>query len=184
MAIVEILNKIEDVKYPPIDLKQSDLLNIIWKQFDPISVKNTEQEKLPDDVAGIFRIRRNPNEISEEAKSGIIQVFCGSKRCDIRVTCSPGEILYIGKSTKIKERVAQIFSLDENSNSVARKLVAIFKEPHNQPEAKDMTPQLLKEIKSRIMFEYLLEPHPILREFLKSYAVSIDRPCLNIGLEH
>lgn len=189
MAIVEILDEIDGVKYPPIDLKQSDLFNITWKEFDLISVnkkkqkENEEEQEESSVIAGIFRIRINPNETLEKAKSGIIQVFYTPKARDIRVTYSSGEILYIGKTHDIRKRVRKIFSRNGGSNLVARKIAAIFKES-KQNSKNDITIETLNDIKKRVVLDYMEVTHPIIREFLKSYAVSIDRPCLNTGLEH
>ncbi len=95
---------------------------------------------------------------------------------------------YIGKARDVKERVTRIFSTQQSSNSVARKIAALIdettpKEAADNPK-KPIVDDKLEEIVPQIVFDFVLEVHPVRRDFMKAYAVSNEKPCLNIGLEH
>lgn len=178
MATVEFLNPLEELGVGTINLD-----SLVWRTARSIL-------DLPD-TGGLFRIRWNTNESHTFLKRrGIINVSYGYRgriADELLVTSYPDDILYIGKSQSIRQRFNTIISDDPNSNAVARKIFALLIDdsstaPRHQRD--DITAQELEEILAEIVCDYMEIPHPVEREFRRSYEIGIAKPCLNIEFEH
>ena len=170
MALVRFLEDNEELPREQYDLKD-DLPPLNWSP-------DTLLEKLPN-KSGLFRIYWNPEaDLASLHFPRSIRVAYRSKRRPIEVTCFQDDILYIGKSRLIKSRVKCILSQNVSTNLVAQKIALLL------GVSTSLEKPVLDEIKSLLAFNYILEPHPIKRDFMKAAAVGYIRPCLNIGLEH
>lgn len=151
-------------------------------------------DKEGDGIGGLFRIRWNPEVPHFSSRTGVVVVAYGFRAnyaSLLRVTSSPDDILYIGKARDVWARVARMFSTQQSSNSVARKIAALIDEIPEEEARKrkkdredNISEPKLVEILSQIIFDFVREEHPVRRDFMKAYAVSNEKPCLNIGLEH
>lgn len=159
------------------------------RKFEKSGSSSNESE---DGIGGLFRIRWRP-EVLSPSRTGVIAVaygFNASRANQLSVTSYSSDILYIGKARDVWARVARIFSAQESSNSVARKIVALTakatEEARKQQRGNNCIDNKLtpKGVSALVIFDFVQEEHPVKRDFMKAYAVSNEKPCLNIGLEH
>ena len=142
-------------------------------------------------IGGIFRIRWNIEKAYDFCpRTGTVYVaygFRASITSLLSVTSCLNDALYIGKARDVRKRITGMFSKQENSNSIARKIGALIDE--TTPEEASNQKELIKnfdpnKVKKYVVFDFVREEHPVKRDFMKAYAVSNEKPCLNIGLEH
>jgi hypothetical protein len=151
-------------------------------------------DKEGDGIGGLFRIRWSPEAPHFSSRTGVVVVAYGFRASNaslLSVTSYPDDILYIGKARDVWARVARMFSTQQSSNSVARKIAALIdeitrEEAHKRKEEKKdiIEKSELKKILPHVIFDFVSEEHPVKRDFMKTYAVCNEKPCINIGLEH
>lgn len=95
------------------------------------------------------------------------------------------DILYIGKALDIRERVFRIFFTQAAQiNSKILALLESVKEDSIGQQCVMIIPnEELIFVKSEIVLDYMIIDNPLLRDFMKAYAVSTEKSCLNVGLE-
>ena len=194
-----ILEDLSSWSWPKQNDSTNGVTNLSYREFMQF-LRNLEKEKLKknppkskdekkfEGIGGLFRIRWNLNKpYNFSLRTAIVTVAYGLKgniADKMKIESYPNDILYIGKSRDVRKRVDRMFSSQKGANLVTRKLTALLsrKQPGEQPD--NVRFDKLKEVMPEIIFDFVLEEHPVKRDFMKAYAVSNEKPCLNIGLEH
>lgn len=166
------------------------LPDLIWVGNLSIAEKTKITSGLPT-AGGLLRIRWARNSALKFPRQALINVSYGyssqkEKQLEI-ISDAMEDILYIGKALDIRERVFRIFSRKQSSNSTARKILALLesvKEDSIGQQCNDISDEELIFVKSEIVLDYMIIDNPLLRDFMKAYAVSTEKSCLNVGLEH
>lgn len=166
------------------------LPDLVWVGNLSIAEKTKITSGLPT-AGGLLRIRWARNSALKFPRQAIIHVSYGyssqkEKQLEI-ISDAMEDILYIGKALDIRERVFRIFSRKQSSNSTARKILALLKsvkEDSIGQQCDDISNEELIFVKSEIVLDYMIIDNPLLRDFMKAYAVSTEKSCLNVGLEH
>lgn len=197
-----ILEDFSSWSWPGQNDSTNGVTNLSYREFMQF-LRNLEKEKLKknppenkdeknfDGIGGLFRIRWNIEKAYDFCpRTGTIYVaygFRASISSLLSITSCLNDALYIGKARDVRKRITEMFSKQKNSNSIARKIGALIdettpKEASNQKELiKNFDPN---KVKKYVVFDFVREEHPVKRDFMKAYAVSNEKPCLNIGLEH
>ena len=168
-----------------VDLRKEEFSDITFGEY----IQNYEQ--LPD-KGGIFCIKLRKD--SPEA-IGIINIFYNNEQKNVKICCRAEDIVYIGKSSNILNRVGRMFSSRKSSNMVARKLNRLLPEKKDKDKKRNIeadigkpmpniTLQRAKDLLDFVEFAYFLEKDLVKRDFKKVRAVNEYMPCLNIGFEH
>lgn len=170
---------------PDVDLRKEEFSDITFGEY----IQNYEQ--LPD-KGGIFCIKLRKD--SPEA-IGIVNIFYNNEQKDVKICCRSEDIVYIGKSSNILNRVGRMFSSRKSSNMVARKLNRLLPEKNAKNKKRNIeadigkpmpniTLKRAKDLLDFVEFAYFLEKDLVKRDFKKVRAVNEYMPCLNIGFEH
>ena len=131
-----------DLQERPIKLTPMGLTSLTWEKegltYDGLrgllprvpkeKSSNISSKVLSELNAGIFRIRW-ANALNFSERTAIINVsygYKGHRSQRLRITSYPKDILYIGKAYDMRERIQRIFSNQDTSNLVARKIEALI----------------------------------------------------------
>ena len=163
-------------------------IKLCKKEFSDITFGDYIQnhKDLPP-ASGVFCIKLREG----VAANGIVDVYYGNKAMQVKISCTEGEIVYIGKSSNILNRVNRMFSSYKGANMVARKLNRIIPARKDEEIDADMlipmpniTADHVRNLLENVEFAYFLEENMVKRDFKKIRAVDEYMPCLNIGFEH
>ena len=163
-----------------VDLRKEEFSDITFGEY----IQN--HKKLPK-KPGVFCIKLR-NGI---AANGIVDIYHGNKPTQVNISCKSEDIVYIGKSSNIFNRVNRMFSSYKGANMVARKLNRIIPARDDKDIDADMlipmpniTADQAKNLLEKVEFAYFIEENMVKRDFKKIRAVDEYMPCLNIGFEH
>ena len=163
-----------------VDLRKDEFSDITFGKY----IQN--HKKLPK-KPGVFCIKLR----DEVDAKGVIDVYYGNKATQVKISCPEKEIVYVGKSSNIFNRVNRMFSSYKGANMVARKLNRIIPARDDKDIDADMlipmpniTADQAKNLLEKVEFAYFLEENMVKRDFKKVRAVNEYMPCLNIGFEH
>ena len=158
-----------------VDLRKEEFSDITFGEY----IQN--HKKLPK-KPGVFCIKLR-NGI---AANGIVDIYHGNKPTQVNISCKSEDIVYIGKSSNIFNRVNRMFSSYTGANMVARKLNRLIypKENDIKEPMPNITADQAKNLLEKVKFAYFIEENMVKRDFKKVRAVNEYMPCLNIGFEH
>ena len=165
---------------PDVDLRKEEFSDITFGDY----IQN--HKELPP-ASGVFCIKLREG----VAANGIVDVYYGNKAMQVKISCPEKEIVYVGKSSNIFNRVNRMFSSYKGANMVARKLNRIIPARDDKDIDADMlipmpniTADQAKNLLEKVEFAYFIEENMVKRDFKKVRAVNEYMPCLNIGFEH
>ena len=160
---------------PDVDLRKEEFSDITFGDY----IQN--HKELPP-ASGVFCIKLREG----VAANGIVDVYYGNKAMQVKISCPEKEIVYVGKSSNIFNRVNRMFSSYKGANMVARKLNRLIysKENDIKEPMPNITADQAKNLLEKVKFAYFIEENMVKRDFKKVRAVNEYMPCLNIGFEH